>query len=160
LAIYLARKGINCDYADVVGQTWNYASYRFKKNGLNIVQFTEQNLSEMSADYDLIVSLDCLEHLKKLPKYIALFNSVLKNNGFLLTRSTFLGKGLHLSSNHKYNCLNVFSKMLADKGFVFEGQLVTRLKRSFVIPDLILTLLKTRPSSGRSLIYKKEVVSI
>lgn len=158
LSIYLGKKGINCDYADVVGQTWNYATYRFKKEGLAVAQLTEDSLSEMSANYDLIVSVDCLEHLKNLPKYIALFNSLLRDNGFLLTRFVFFGDGLHLSSNHKYNCLNVFNKMCEDNGFVFMGQYVTRLRTNFLVPNLILRLLKTRPSSGRKLIYKKEVI--
>lgn len=160
LSIYLNKQGISCDYADVVGETWNYACYRFKKEGLAVAQLTEDSLSEMSANYDLIVSLDCLEHLKNLPKYIALFNSLLRANGFLFVRSTFFGDGLHLSSNHKYNCLNVFNKMLKDKGFAFKGQFVTRFKRNFMIPSLILKLLKTRPSSGRSLVCKKEIISI
>jgi len=160
LCIYLGKQRIRCDYADVSGETWNYAGYRFERESLRVSQFTEKSLSKMSANYDLIVSLDCLEHLKSLPKYIGLFQSLLRDNGYMLIRSTFLGNGLHLSSNHKYNCLNVFNKMLADKGFVFKGQWVTRLKRNVVIPSLFLKLLKTRPSSGRSLVYKKEVVSI
>lgn len=157
LSIYLDKKGIRCEYADVPGKTWNYAGYRFKREGLEIPQLTEDALGEMGASYDLIVSLDCLEHLKDLPKYIALFNRSLNENGYLLVRSAFFGEGPHLSSTYKYQCLNTFNKMLRDNGFVFMGQSVTRMKKNFLVPSFVLRLLPERSSSGRSLVYKKEV---
>ena len=155
LVIYLSCLGISCDYADIPGETWNYAKYRFQKEGVDASQVTEKDLAKLSPKYDLIVSLDCLEHLKPLPKYIALFNSALRTNGFLLAKNAFFGCGLHLSSNYKYDGLSTFNEMVENKGFVFKGQLITRLKRNFLVPDLFCKLLSSSSASGKKLIYLK-----
>ncbi len=155
LAIYLRTIGICCDCADIPGETWNYARHRFQKKGVDVSQLTEGELAKLSSKYDLIVSLDCLEHLKPLPKYIALFNSALKINGFLLLKSTFRGKGLHLSSNYKYGCFKTFNRMMRNNGFVFNGWLAARLKLNFLIPPAILNWPTISKTSGRKVTYIK-----
>jgi len=122
---------------------------------LEVSQLSKDDVIKNPSVYELIVSVDCLEHLKPLPEYIKLFNISLRNGGYLLVKSSFYGRGLHLLSNYKYDCLKTFNEMMRNNGFVLKGQLITRLKRNFLIPYLFLKLLKSTSTSGKKLIYIK-----
>lgn len=155
LTICLNSNGIRCDYADIPGDTWDYAGYRIRKERVQCSQLTSDALKERSSCYDLIVSLDCLEHLKPLPDYIDLFSLLLRKGGFLLVKSAFFGEGVHLGSNHKYDSLKTFNEVVRESGLKFKGQLFTRMKTDFLMPPVLMKLLKQDSSSGRKLLYMK-----
>lgn len=156
LVVHLNKiDGVKCDYADIPGQTWDYAKFRFAKSNLSIKQLTDQQLIQSNKKYDLITGTDCLEHFKNLPNYIELFASLLTENGYLIAKSSFYGIGLHLKSNHKYNDLEVFNEMMNGKGFAFKGQLIRRLNVNILLPHFILKLLQVKTTSGRHLVYQK-----
>lgn len=154
LCIYLIRNGIESEYVDIPGNTWDYAGFRFKRNGLNIPQRTSKQIRELDATYDLITATDNLEHLKILQEWISLFHKKLKNNGFFVVTSTFRGRGLHLASNYEYDKLANFVTMMQDTGFVLKGQLLKRFGCVFLLPAWLLTKL-TNKTSGRLLVFQK-----
>jgi len=155
LTKYLNSRGVRCDYADIPGNTWDYAGYRFQQEGIACSQLSMGDLKNKQYGYDLIVSLDCLEHLNPLSEYINFFSTLLSKDGILLVKSAFFGNGLHLESNYKYNDLKVFNEMVAGNNLIFQGQLVTRMRLNFILSRIVLTVLNQKTSSGRKLVYRK-----
>lgn len=156
LTLHLRKNGIRCDYADVKGETWRYAEHRFSKAALEVPQFDRQDLQRLSAEFDCICSLDCFEHLSPLSEYLALFSSLLKPGGILISLSTFHGIGLHIESNHKYNSFVEFDLLMQSCGFQFVGQLVQYWGIPIVVPPMILSILGKSITSGRRLVYRKK----
>ena len=70
LCIYMAGNGIESEYVDIPGNTWDYTGFRFAKKGLDIRQRTSEQIRESDTTYDLITATDNLEHLKDLPEWI------------------------------------------------------------------------------------------
>lgn len=155
MAIALNSVGIRCDCADIPGETWDYAAHRFKTRNLRISQYARSDLSRLVSTYDMIISLDCLEHLSPLPDYITMFCDLLKPNGVFVCIASFYGLGLHIASNHKYNDLKLFNELMRSRQLVFQGQLVNRCGTSFCVPPFILGALNVSATSGRKLLYKK-----
>ena len=156
LTLYLNSRGVKCDYADVPGLTWDYAQYRFNRANIKASLFSENELRKGKWDYDLVISLDCLEHLHPLVEYVKFFNSIMKPNGSFISQSAFYGIGLHIEANHQFNSFTVFNEMLTQNGFLFKGQLAKRGIVTCVIPPAILNLLNKRSISGKKLVYAKK----
>jgi 2-polyprenyl-3-methyl-5-hydroxy-6-metoxy-1,4-benzoquinol methylase len=156
LTIYLNSIGIKCDYADVPGTTWNYAKHRFQVQNIEAVQRSMEDLEKISEEYDLIITLECLEHLSPLQNYISIFNKLLRRNTYLICKSSFYGIGGHIVSNHKYDSLPVFNELMEKNNLLFTGQLVNRLNTDIVVPAWFLSLLGKNTTSGRSLLYTKQ----
>lgn len=155
LVITLNFAGIKCDYADIPGQTWDYAKYKFKNRNLQVNQYSQEELKTKLSSYDMIVSLECLEHLSPLPEYISFFADLLKPAGLFIVTTSFYGIGLHIASNHKYNELRLFNELMCKNNLFFKGQLITRCGWNFLIPPLVLRFLGISTTSGRKLVYRK-----
>jgi len=155
LSIALNSVGIRCDCADVPGETSKYAGYRLKVRGISVSQFTEESYSSLKETFDVVFSMDCLEHLAPLSKYVSHFYNILRPGGTFVCIASFYGVGLHIASNHKYNELKVFNSLMADAGFEFKGQLINRVGVDVRLPPALLELLGVKTTSGRKLIYQK-----
>ncbi len=122
LCLYLTEKGILCDYLDVSGKTFEFAKYRFKKRNLDCTMISALDEPPF-VKYDLVVTYDVLEHIYNLQSVIEKINKFLVSGGFLISKSTFSGGGIHLPKNEIYSNLKVFNDFLHKDGFNFVGQL-------------------------------------
>lgn len=126
LPIYLTERGIQSDYSDIDGITSRFAEWRFEKWGLNIRQIeVGKNLPQ--EEYDAVISYDVLEHLPEIEGSIKKITASLKSRGFLLSKSTFSGGGLHLKKNEVYSDIRKFNELLKNCGLEYLG----RIKKSF-----------------------------
>ena len=122
LCIYLNNHGLRCDYSDIPGQTYNFARWRFNRRKINLkILSAFENFSQ--GYYDAVIAYDVFEHIFDLSRIIKKINSCLVAGGYLISKSTFSGGGLHLSKNGMYQNLKNFNGLLSDNGFQFLGQL-------------------------------------
>lgn len=83
LSIDLSKKGFSIDYADIYGNTFEFAKWLFQKKGCNI-KMIDLNKEKLLQKYNTIICIDVIEHIVS-PK-IVLENLVahLENNGRLI----------------------------------------------------------------------------
>jgi len=122
LCLYLARKKILCDYLDILGKTFEFAKFRFKKRNLNCTMISALD-ENSSFKYDLVVAYDVLEHIYDLQSEIKKINNFLLPGGYLISKSTFSGGGIHLPKNEIYSDFRIFNNLLCENGFDFIGRL-------------------------------------
>lgn len=91
LSIFLFNKGINCDYLDMRGKTFDFAKWRFKKRGMNIIVMDALENKYQENKYQGIVAYDVLEHILDLEIALQQINKLLINGGLFLHKSTFSG---------------------------------------------------------------------
>lgn len=122
LCIYLNNCGLSCDYLDIPGKTYDFARRRFdrRKMNLKLISAFEECLS---LRYDAVVAYDVFEHIFDLPPALKKINACLSDGGYLISKSTFSGGGLHLLKNEIYQDFNKFNELLQRSGFEFIGQL-------------------------------------
>lgn len=140
LTLHMRRNGIRCDHLDVPGKTREYATWRFKKHGFDVeVLNAMDNTAWPWGQYDAVVAWDVLEHLFDLEGAIENINKLLRPGGWLIEKSTFAveeghHEHIHLAQHACYHDLDLFDKLLSDRGLKFVGQLkpdrVSRMLRS------------------------------
>ncbi len=138
--LHMRRNGIQCDHLDVPGKTRDYATWRFKKHGFDVQILNGKDSSDWPwGQYDAVFAWDVLEHLFDLEGAITNINKLLKKGGWLVEKSTFaVDEGhhehIHLAQHSKYHDLQLFDKLMSDRGLNFVGQLkpdrISRLLRS------------------------------
>lgn len=122
LCIYLNNRGLECDYLDIPGETYNFARWRFNKHKIELKLISAFE-NAVSSSYDAVVAYDVFEHIFDLANAIKKINRCLITGGYLIDISTFSGGGLHLLKNEIYQDLKDFNRLLSDNGFEFIGQL-------------------------------------
>ncbi|MFA5410475.1 MAG: class I SAM-dependent methyltransferase [Candidatus Omnitrophota bacterium] len=127
LSIYLCERGFKCDYADVYGETFSFANYRFAKHVNRIKSYDLLKEWPPAGYYDAICAYDVLEHIPGLEKAIEKLALLLKNRGYLISKSTFSGKGLHLKENERYLDMAILNDLLSRYNLAHLG----RVKDSF-----------------------------
>lgn len=128
LSIYLNERNFKCDYADIAGETFKFAQYRFLKRKSDIKCFNLLQEDPEPNYYQAICAYDVLEHLPALDKEISKLSLLLKNGGYLISKSTFSGGGLHLKENEQYIDFGRFNKLLEGYGLRYVG----RIKDSYL----------------------------
>ena len=122
LSLYLAPRGLVCDYLDIPGRTFEFARYRFQRRGMDIRMW--ERLEELPpATFDAIVSYDVFEHLFDLEDTCRRLSRSLAPGGWLVSKPTFSGEGAHLEKNFQYADMRVYNRLLADCGLVYRGRL-------------------------------------
>jgi len=122
LCIYMHNKGMRCDYLDVPGRTSDFASWRFKKRGMESkVLFADKSLPFQ--EYDLVTSYDVLEHIYNPEDSVEVINSLIAQNKYFICKCSFSGGGLHLTKNEKYQDIKVFKNMMEAHKFTFFGRI-------------------------------------
>jgi 2-polyprenyl-3-methyl-5-hydroxy-6-metoxy-1,4-benzoquinol methylase len=111
LVISLCKRGFECDYLDVPGPTFNFALFRFKKNGVTPRVF-DATQDVQPDNYDAVLAMDCFEHLFDLESAVRKVSRLLREGGYLIQSSVFRGGGIHLPKNDRYSDLNVLNSLL------------------------------------------------
>jgi len=160
LCLYLNNKSIHCDYLDVPGKTFDFAKYRFKKSGFDILMFDALSGNVPDNSYDAVTAYDVFEHIFDLKNVLIKINNLLIKNGFLISKPTFSGGGIHLAKNEIYQDFNKFDNLLKETGFELVGQLksghVSRFLNLFKInycPDILIK--KRNKFGGNFIIHRK-----
>lgn len=135
LTLYLNRRGVQCDYLDVKGQTFDYAAWRFARHGLSVAMYDVQS-NRPRGQYDAAVAWDVLEHIFDLEGAIRDIAGWLRPGGWFLSKSTFAVSGsaheaIHLAQHARYGDVRVLNELMARHGLRFVGQLKpNRLSRA------------------------------
>lgn len=122
LAIYLTLRGIECDYLDIPGKTFDFAKFRFNKLGLKIRMFDNLNLKAFN-NYGAVICYDVLEHVFDLEKTVETIGNLLKEDGLFIHRSTFGTGGIHLIKHTIYQDFGRLNRLLESSGFKFIGRI-------------------------------------
>jgi 2-polyprenyl-3-methyl-5-hydroxy-6-metoxy-1,4-benzoquinol methylase len=123
VSLFLQARGIRCDYLDVPGHTWDYATWRFSQHGLQVSAYDATG-SWPPGPYDGIIAWDVLEHLKDLEEKAAWISQRLRTGGVVLHWSTFNEcEGVHLPENRPYADVRLFDAMLRRHDLEYRGQL-------------------------------------
>jgi 2-polyprenyl-3-methyl-5-hydroxy-6-metoxy-1,4-benzoquinol methylase len=122
LSIFMAQRGLKCDYLDVPGKTSDFAKWRFRQRNLEINSYANAETLPPSA-YNAVIAFDVLEHLFDVEEAIGKTERALRNKGYFISRSTFGDAGLHLPKNKKFQDIKVFNAMMEKYNFRFMGQL-------------------------------------
>jgi 2-polyprenyl-3-methyl-5-hydroxy-6-metoxy-1,4-benzoquinol methylase len=147
LSIFLAKRGIRCDYLDVRGKGWEFAEWRFKKNGLGVRMFDPFS-DKVCGKYGAIVAYDVFEHLPDLKKEITRIAGMLREGGYLLAKSTFSGGGLHLKRNEEYLDMKKFNSLVSECGLDYCGRMKKNILGLYISPK--------EKYGGNFLVYQKK----
>lgn len=123
LCIYLDERGFKCDYADIAGLTFDFAQYRFLRRKSSVRSFNLLEGWPADGSYEAICTYDVLEHLPSLPEKIERISRLLETGGYLISKSTFSGGGLHLKENEQYIDLGRFNELLSGYGLNYAGRI-------------------------------------
>lgn len=127
VCVSLRRAGVECDYLDVAGKTFDYAAWRFQRHGVTPRMFNI--LDGWPAErYDAVVTWDVLEHVFDLEGTIAQIGKLLRPGGWLLNKSTFADadghhEHIHLAKHACYQEIRTFNDLVVRQGFRYLGQL-------------------------------------
>ena len=105
-SVYLATAGHQVTYYEVADECVHFAKQVFAANQqtVNIVQSAE---SLPAGEFDVVISLDVLEHVPSPPDCVGMFARWLKPGGWLLAHSPFFftswHRVTHLKSSRKYS---------------------------------------------------------
>jgi len=138
VSLFLHARGISCDYVDIAGPTFDYAAWRFARQGLQVQMFNILEGWPSAGRYDAVVAWDVLEHVFDLEGTIANIGKLLKPGGWLLDKSTFGDTHdtthVHLAKHAPYQDVARLNAMVSRYGFRYGGQLkpdgLSRLLRS------------------------------
>jgi 2-polyprenyl-3-methyl-5-hydroxy-6-metoxy-1,4-benzoquinol methylase len=83
LSIELAKKGGNCDYADIYGKTFEFAKWLFQKKGCDI-KMIDLSKDKLLKEYDTILCIDVIEHVTNPKIVLKDLANHLKINGRLI----------------------------------------------------------------------------
>jgi hypothetical protein len=113
--------------------------------------------------YDAVIAYDVFEHIFDLPSALKRINAYLRNEGYLISKNTFSGGGLHLSKNNIYQDFQRFNQLLKDSGFNFIGQLkpdrFSRMlnKLGFKYLLMFIRLSRREKYGGNFIIHKRAI---
>jgi SAM-dependent methyltransferase len=105
-SVYLAAAGHDVTYYEVADECVHFAKQVFAANqqSVNIVQSAD---SLPAGAFDVVISLDVLEHVPSPPECVGMFARWLKPGGWLLAHSPFFftswHRVTHLKSSRKYS---------------------------------------------------------
>ncbi len=161
LCIYLNNHGLSCDYLDVPGETYNFAKWRFNKYKIKPrVIGALKNISPLN--YEAVIAYDVFEHIFDLVDTIRKINNWLIPGGYLISISTFSGRGIHLIKNEIYQNFTNFNDLLSNNGFEFWGRLkadhFSNLlnKIGFKYPLFSIRLSKKPKYGGNLIVHRKK----
>lgn len=105
LCIFFKRLGFDITYADVQGETFKFAQWRFKQRNLDIPMLFADEVDLSSLGLDGIISLEVLEHVPDPPKLLKRFHAALSPGKILICSAAFhaLGHVSHLPENVQYS---------------------------------------------------------
>lgn len=83
LSIDLSKKGFIVDYADVYGNTFEFAKWLFQKKDYNI-KMIDLNKEKLSKKYNTIICIDVIEHIVNAKTVLKNLVAHLENNGSLI----------------------------------------------------------------------------
>ncbi len=117
LCLEIYNKGLTVDYADVAGQTFNFAKQIFKNNKAEI-KMIDLLSGSITENYDTIICLDVIEHLPKPELLIKEAVRVLKPGGHIFLTSCLVS-GVHQPPHHYYSGFSRYwyEKYLREFGF-------------------------------------------
>jgi SAM-dependent methyltransferase len=103
---YLAAVGHDVTYYEISDECVHFAKQVFAINGQHI--HIVRSIDDLPAgEFDVVVSLDVLEHVQRPGDYVALFANLLKPGGLLLSHAPFFftsyHRVTHIRSNKKYS---------------------------------------------------------
>jgi len=125
--LFLRAQGIACDYLDVAGKTYEYAAWRFQRRGVPIKMF-DVLTGWPTEPYDAVMAWDVLEHVFDLEATMAHVAEVIRNGGWLLSKSTFADANgghlhIHLAKHACYQDVGRFNQLVLPYGYRYVGQL-------------------------------------
>jgi SAM-dependent methyltransferase len=111
---YLAAAGHHVTYYEISDECVHFAKHVFSINGqqVDIVR----SMEELGAgEFDVVVSLDVLEHVQRPHEYVAMFANWLKPGGWLLSHAPFFftssHRVTHIKSSKKYSgCKELYQR--------------------------------------------------
>ena len=95
LCVNLSRKGLECDYADVSGKTFDFAEWLFHKRNCQI-RMINLDKEKISKKYNTIFCIDVIEHIVNPKEILRDLAGCLENNGKLIITN------LNVSTSEKY----------------------------------------------------------
>lgn len=164
LCIYLNNHGLRCDYSDIPGQTYNFARWRFNRHKINLkILSAFENSSQ--GYYDAVIAYDVFEHIFDLAGAIKKINVCLITGGYLISKSTFSGGGLHLLKNEIYQDLKDFNRLLSDNGFQSLGQLkadrFSRILNKMAFRYLLMSIrISKRLKHGGNFVVHRKIANL
>ena len=102
LSLYLSRIGHDVYYYDLKSLTQDFAKFLAKKTNTK-VNFIDSFKDIFKHEFDMVITLDILEHLENPIEITEKLNTALKTGGFLFTSGLIFSVGegvpMHLKSN-------------------------------------------------------------
>jgi len=101
--INLSRiSGMQLNYADIPGKTFNYAKWRFERRGLDVNMFDASRDDFLGSNrFDVVIMLDVVEHLVEPEKTVKYLIEHINTNGYLIMFASFFNNngeaGWHLN---------------------------------------------------------------
>ncbi|MSU54326.1 MAG: methyltransferase domain-containing protein [Candidatus Staskawiczbacteria bacterium] len=83
MSLLLAKNGFSVEYADVSGNTYNYAKWQFAKAGLSVAM-TDLSSGKVSGRYDTIICIDVIEHLPNAKEVLKSLADSLNSGGTMV----------------------------------------------------------------------------
>jgi glycosyltransferase involved in cell wall biosynthesis len=130
LTIKLCKLGLDVTYLEIPSITMEYAKFQFKKHNVS-PKIIESDGSPfiLKENYDAIICLDVLEHLKDPIIYLEELAKHLNPNGLMFIEAAFTQDPqhpMHLKENEKY--ASMFPKIMESLGFRKIGNITWRKK--------------------------------
>ena len=85
LCVELAKSGLQVDYFDVKGKTYEFAKWLFKRENIDI-----KMVDSLSDKYDTIICLDVIEHVPNPKEMLAMISEHLNKGGKLIANNLML----------------------------------------------------------------------
>ena len=113
-SVYLAKAGHEVTYYEMADECVTFAQSVFDRNGQKVHIIRDAD-SIPENSFDVVISMDVLEHVPSPPDCVRRFAGWLSNGGWLLTHSPFFfttwHRVTHLHSNRKYSgCTKLFEQ--------------------------------------------------
>lgn len=146
LCRYLRSHGIACDYLDVAGNTFTYATWRFRCRQLPVQAFDVLKGWPAGQSYDAVTAWDVLEHIFDLEGAVEKIAGLLRPGGWFMSKSTFAVEGahhldIHLAKHTAYADVKRLNEMFSRFGLTFQGQLkpgrCSRLLKTIGLPHVV-----------------------
>ena len=119
LTVKLCQLGLDVTFLEIPSKTLEFALYHFKKHNVSPkIIVSDGSPFVLKENYDAIIVLDVLEHLKDPIIYLEELAKHLNPNGLMFIEVVFKQDAqhpMHLKENEKY--IPIFNKIMSDLGF-------------------------------------------